>query len=41
MLQIDDAGWGCLVGGVVIGCYRMPPEPAPARLSRAGSSSAA
>lgn len=29
MLQIDDAGWGCLVGGVVIGCYREPPEHAP------------
>ena len=26
MLQIDDEGWGCLVGGVVIGCYREPPE---------------
>lgn len=24
MLKIDDAGWGCLVGGVVIGCYREP-----------------
>jgi hypothetical protein len=23
MLQIDDAGWGCLVGGVTIGCYRV------------------
>ena len=29
MLQIDDAGWGCLVGGVVVGCYRVPPDPAP------------
>ena len=29
MLQIDDAGWGCLVGGVVIGCYRVPPDPVP------------
>lgn len=27
MLQIDDAGWGCLVGGVVIGCYRIPEDP--------------
>ena len=26
MIQIDDAGWGCLVGGVVVGCYREPPE---------------
>ena len=23
MLQIDDAGWGCLVGGVTVGCYRV------------------
>jgi hypothetical protein len=23
MIQIDDAGWGCLVGGVVIGCCRV------------------
>lgn len=22
MIEIDDAGWGCLIGGVVIGCYR-------------------
>jgi hypothetical protein len=36
MLQIDDAGWGCLVGGVVIGCYRMPPEPAPGALQLGG-----
>jgi len=28
VIQIDDAGWGCLVGGVVIGCYRVPPETA-------------
>lgn len=27
MLQIDDAGWGCLIGGVVIGCYRIPESP--------------
>ena len=27
MLQIDAAGWGCLVGGVVLGCYRVP-DPA-------------
>ena len=23
MLQIDDAGWGALVGGVTVGCYRV------------------
>ena len=23
MIEIDDAGWGCLIGGVVIGCYRV------------------
>ncbi len=23
MIQINDAGWGCLVGGVAIGCYRV------------------
>lgn len=22
-IQIDDAGWGCLLGGVLIGCYRV------------------
>lgn len=22
MIQIDDAGWGCLIGGVLIGAYR-------------------
>jgi hypothetical protein len=22
-VQIDDAGWGCLVGGMAIGCYRV------------------
>jgi hypothetical protein len=22
MVKIDDAGWGCLVGGVFIGIYR-------------------
>ena len=27
MLQIDEAGWGCLVGGVVIGCYRIGENP--------------
>lgn len=27
MLQIDEAGWGCLVGGVVIGCYRIGNNP--------------
>jgi hypothetical protein len=23
MLRIDDVGWGCLVGGVTVGCYRV------------------
>ena len=23
MIVIDDAGWDCLIGGVVIGCYRV------------------
>lgn len=27
MLEIDEAGWGCLVGGVVIGCYRIGENP--------------
>ncbi len=36
MLQIDDAGWGCLVGGVVIGCYRVPPDPAPGAFQQGG-----
>ena len=22
-IQIDDAGWGCMIGGVLIGCYRV------------------
>ncbi len=26
MIQVDDAGWGSLVGGVVIGCYRPETE---------------
>ena len=36
MLPFDDAGWGCLVGGVVIGCYRVPPDPAPGAFQQGG-----
>lgn len=25
-VQIDDAGWGCLIGGVIIGAYRVESE---------------